>query len=219
MSNRSNVLIVENELLIVDLLKKAITSLDNGVLYEINASRCCDSTLQIMEDSTAIDLAIININIPPLKNKTSVCVEGIISKLKSKYPEAKTILFSSNTCAIQIHSVLNTINPESLIIKSDIDYTELVNAIKTVLNASPYYSKTVLHYIRNSMANSIKIDHIDKAILHYLSLGKRTKDLPNLVHLSKSAVENRKRKLKDSFGIFKGNDQQLLDRARQKGFV
>ncbi|WP_299361234.1 hypothetical protein [Winogradskyella sp.] len=215
----TNILIVENELLIIDILKNAIRSLYHEGSYQIKTSRSGDETLEIINNSVVMELALINIGIPLYRNKKLLYIEDIISKLKVQFPDVKLILFSSSTCSIQIHTLLNTINPESLIIRSDVDYSELVNAIKTVLNASPYYSKTVLQYLRNSIASGIQIDKVDKAILHYLSLGKKTTELPHLVHLSKSAVENRKRKLKDVFGIFKGNDQQLLASARQKGFI
>ena len=99
------------------------------------------------------------------------------------------------------------------------NYKELLKALETVIKSTPYYSKTVLNYMRQSLTNNIIIDKIDKTILHYLSVGTKMKDLPHFVHLSRSAVESRKRRLREVFGVDQKGDYQLILNAREKGFL
>lgn len=215
-----NVLIVENEPLLVDILKDAFSRLSNkNNHYNLIIATNCGNALKEIENTTTIDLALLNINIQPCDANKLLFIEDVSFKLRLTFPIVKIILFSSYKNNIQINSLLKTLNPDCLLVKSDINYSELIKAIETVIVEPPYYSKTVLRYIRRRLTHNIVIDKIDKSILHYLSIGTKMKDLPKLIHLSKSAIESRKRKLKESFGLDKGSDGDLLNSAREKGFV
>ncbi|EDP71907.1 putative nitrate/nitrite DNA-binding response regulator [Flavobacteriales bacterium ALC-1] len=215
-----NVLIIENEPLLVDVLKNAFLCLNNKHSYfNIKTANNCSTALKEIETTISIDLALININIPPSENNKLLFIDDISIRIREVYPKVKIILFSTYKNNIQIHSLLKTLNPECLLVKSDINYSELLRAIETVIIEPPYYSKTVLRYIRRRLAHNVVIDKVDKSILHYLSIGIKMKDLPQYIHLSKSAIESRKRKLKSNFGLDKGSDRDLLNRAREKGFV
>ncbi len=45
------------------------------------------------------------------------------------------------------------------------------------------------------------------------------KDLPELVHLSITAIEKRKRQIKQMFGVTSPDDKDLILIARDKGFI
>lgn len=220
MKTRINVLIVENESLIVDILNRAFLSLNTeNTDFNLNVADSCEVSMMEIERHNTIDLALININIPPCQGSKVLFAEDISMKLRAKFPEVKIILFSSYKSNIKLNSLLKTMNPDCLLVKSDITYDELIKAIETVIIEPPYYSKTVMSYLRRYITQDIVIDKIDKLILYYLSIGTRTKDLPKLVHLSLGAVELRKRKLKEVFCIDKGGDPKLLEHARAQGFV
>ncbi|WP_299116370.1 hypothetical protein [uncultured Winogradskyella sp.] len=215
-----NVLIVENENLLVDVLANAFTSLSNKIRsFNLKTVRSYSGAVKQIEANTAIDITLLNINIPPCNSDVLVLADDVNAMLHKTNPKAKTILFSSYRNTMHMQSVLKTINPECLLIKSDIDYKELTKAIETVLVEPPYYSKSVLRCIRKRLAHNIVIDKIDKSILHYLSIGIKMKEIPRLVCLSNSSVEYRKRKLKDIFCSDKATDRDLLDEARDKGFI
>jgi DNA-binding NarL/FixJ family response regulator len=111
------------------------------------------------------------------------------------------------------------LNPDCLLVKSDINFNELLNAIETVTMEAPYYSKTVIRYMRQRIVSKIIIDQTDKAILYYLSKGIKIKDLPRFINLSKSTIELRKRKLKDVFEVEDQGDYHLLQQASEQGFI
>jgi len=63
------------------------------------------------------------------------------------------------------------------------------------------------------------LDEKNLKILYHLSRGVKTKNLPNYVSLSLSAIEKRKNQIKEMFSIAKADDQKLLEEARRRGFV
>lgn len=215
-----HVLIVEHEGLLVGVLKHAFTSLNTEEYsFKLNIASSCSDALNIIDTHQSIDIAIININIPPYNNGNVLFIEDISLKIRFTFPKVKIIVLSSYKSNSYLNSLLKTLNPECLLIKSDINFDEFLQAIKTVVAESPYYSKTVLKYIRKRITNTIDIDRIDKTLLHYLSNGTKMKDLPKFINLSKSAIELRKRRLKEEFNVDGKDDYHLLNRAEELGFI
>jgi len=220
MPKTNTVLIVEHEGLLVDVLKNAFASISTKEgSFKLKVANSCSSALRVIETYQSIDLALLNINIPPCENKKLLFIEDISLKLRFTFPKVKIIVFSSYKNNSHLNSLLKTVNPECLLVKSDINFTELLNAIKVVVTESPYYSKTVLRYIRRRISNNVVIDKTDKALLHYLSSGTKMKDLPKFINLSKSAIELRKRKLKEVFDVEGQSDYNLIHKAEEKGFI
>ncbi|NNL03008.1 MAG: histidine kinase, partial [Eudoraea sp.] len=125
--------------------------------------------------------------------------------------------FSDN---YRINSILKTVDPEGYMVKTEIDQKSLQAMVQTVMTTPPYYTQKALAAIRKKMANDdIILDEKDKKILHYLSIGTKTKDMVNHVSLSLPSIENRKRQLKAVFGVEKQNDQALITESRNRGFI
>ena len=71
----------------------------------------------------------------------------------------------------------------------------------TVINQPPFYSKTVLQLLRKTASNNYLIDEIDRRLLYEISIGTRMNELPDVINLSKAALEKRKRNLKEVFKV------------------
>ena len=135
-------------------------------------------------------------------------------------PESKIVFMSSFSDNYRINSILNSVDPEGYMVKSEIDQLSLQAMVKTVLSSPPYYTQKALVAIRKKMANSdINLDENDKKILYHLSIGTKTKDMVQHISLSLPGIENRKRQLKALFGVEKQNDQALVTESRNRGFV
>ncbi|MFT5217594.1 MAG: hypothetical protein ACI83H_002734 [Glaciecola sp.] len=83
----------------------------------------------------------------------------------------------------------------------------------------PYYSSTVNNFLKTSVSNDIYLDDVNRKILHLLSQGIKTRSLKEYIDLSMSAIEKRKKSLKELFLIEDGKDETLLNEARKKGFL
>lgn len=112
-----------------------------------------------------------------------------------------------------------TLTQKGFLIKSDLTSSELASAFQAVLNNPPFYSGTVNSHIRKTISSDIVIDEKNRKILHLLSQGIKTKNLAAHLDISLSAVEKRKKQLKELFLVDDGQDETLLNEARKKGFV
>jgi DNA-binding NarL/FixJ family response regulator len=121
--------------------------------------------------------------------------------------------------SFRIHNIIKNIDPEGFLIKSDLTSSELASAFQAVLNNPPFYSGTVNSFIRKSITSDIVIDDKNRKILYLLSQGVKTKNLASHLDISLSAVEKRKKQLKELFDIEDGQDESLLNIARKKGFI
>ena len=65
---------------------------------------------------------------------------------------------------------------------------------------------------------NIEIDAIELKIIQLLAQGIRNKNLGIHLHLSNSAVEKRKQKLKKKLNLI-GNDEDLLRRAKENKWI
>lgn len=142
---------------------------------------------------------------------------GILARKIS--PESQIVFMSSFSDNYRINSVMQTVNPEGYMVKSEIDKASLQAMVNTVLKNPPYYTQKALAAIRRKMANAINLDENDKKILYLLSIGTKTKDMVHHISLSLPSIENRKRQIKSLFGIEKQNDQALITEARRRGFI
>ena len=134
-------------------------------------------------------------------------------------PESRIVFMSSFSDNYRINSIMQTVNPEGYMVKSEIDQKSLQAMVETVLHMPPYYTQKALVAIRKKMSNKINLDDNDRKILYHLSIGTKTKDMVNHISLSLPSIENRKRHIKSLFGIEKQNDQALISEARARGFI
>ncbi|EDP71914.1 putative nitrate/nitrite DNA-binding response regulator [Flavobacteriales bacterium ALC-1] len=225
MNKLINVLIVEDEPLIINALEMAFNAISesNGSFdFKIKSANDCDAgaeKIQKAVTSTPFDLVLLDINIPASKDKELLCGEDLGIELKNCFPNVKIIVFTSHNNNFRLNSILKSLNPEGFLIKSDIDFPKLLEAVKSVLDGLPYYSKAILQLMRRHMVNDFTLDKIDRQLLYQISKGAKTRHLHDIVHLSKSAIEHRKRNLKELFEVEDGDDRSLIIKAEERGFI
>lgn len=198
------------------------TKKSNQELY-IDIANNCDEAVKFMEKSMAnalpYDVLFIDISLPPSKDGLMQSGEDLAEYARIIMPKSKIIILTMFNEAFRIHNIIKTIDPEGFLIKSDLTSSELASAFQAVLRNPPFYSGTVNSIIRKSITTDIVIDEKNRKILHLLSQGVRTKNLAAHLNISLSAVEKRKKQLKDLFLVDDGQDETLIEEARKKGFV
>lgn len=179
---------------------------------------------EIMEASVKekqpFDILLLDIQLAdPEEGKQLHTGEDIGVLARKISPSSKIVFMSSFSDSYRINSVLKNVNPEGYLVKTEINEEVLEELVETILTAPPYYTKKALVAIRNKMSNDIYLDENDKNLLYYLSIGLKSKDMVDHIALSVSAIQNRKRHLKEIFGVENENDYALIHQARQKGFI
>lgn len=190
---------------------------------EIDIANNCDEAIVYMDKSiqkeTPYDVLFVDISLPPSADGVMNSGEDLAEYARRILPKAKIIILTMFNESFRIHNIIKTIDPEGFLIKSDLTSSELASAFQAVLHNPPFYSGTVNSYIRKAITSDIVIDDKNRKILHLLSQGVKTKNLASHLDISLSAVEKRKKQLRDIFEVYDGQDETLLNEARKKGFV
>lgn len=224
MLEKIRILMIDDHPMIIEGYQNTLqfTKKSNQELY-IDIANNCDEAVKYMEKSLSnglpYDVLFVDISLPPSKDGLMQSGEDLAEYARIIMPKSKIIVLTMFNESFRIHNIIKTIDPEGFLIKSDLTSSELASAFQAVLKNPPFYSGTVNSHIRKSISTDIIIDEKNRKILHLLSQGVKTKNLAAHLDISLSAVEKRKKQLKDLFLVDDGQDETLLDEARKKGFV
>jgi DNA-binding NarL/FixJ family response regulator len=190
---------------------------------QVDTAKTYEGAIQKIENSVTsfnYDILLLDIQLSQAVEGPAKTGEDIGVFARKVIPRTKIVFMSSFSDNYRINSILKTVDPEGYMVKTEIDQKSLQAMVLTVISNPPYYTQKALAAIRKKMANDdIVLDEKDKKILHYLSIGTKTKDMVNYVSLSLPSIENRKRNLKAVFGVEKQNDQALITESRNRGFI
>lgn len=189
----------------------------------IDIANNCDEAVKLMDKSISLQLPynvlFVDISLPPSTDGSMSSGEDLAEYARKVLPNAKIIVLTMFNESFRIHNIIKTIDPEGFLIKSDLTSRELASAFQAVLYNPPFYSGTVNSHLRKTIATDIIIDDKNRKILHLLSQGIKTKNLVSHLDISLSAIEKRKKHLREIFEVRDGQDETLIDEARKKGFI
>jgi DNA-binding NarL/FixJ family response regulator len=163
------------------------------------------------------NIALIDYSIPQYEDQQLYSGADLALLVRETMPNCKIILMTMHKEIDIIGSILNTIDPEGFINKSDCSTEELAKAFKEVLNGNTFYSQAISNYLKRRK-KGIVLEDIDVRIILLLAKGIKNKNLSNYIPLSESAIEKRKYKIKRLLEI-EGNDEDLIHEARTQGFI
>lgn len=217
-----SVLIVDELPMISEAYKMAfskISSINEAIVFSIDIANDYNSALKIINKSKKLNIVLFDIEIAPSKDLEFLSGEDLGKLIKEKFPRAKIIISTTYNDNFRIKNILENINPDSLLIKNDINSEELVLAINKVIKNQSYHSNSVLKKMQDIIFTKHLLDKKDRRILNEISLRATNKEISDIIGLSISAVEKRKRKLNNIFGIKNRNDRKLIFEAKNKGFI
>ena len=143
-----------------------------------------------------------------------------LAKIARVYlPDAKVVILTMFNESFRVHNIIKEINPDGMLIKSDLTSSEMASAFQAVLYNPPFYSGTVNSHLRKTNESDIVIDDKNRKILYLLSQGAKNKSLASHLEISLSAIEKRKKHLKEIFLVDDGQDETLINEARKRGFI
>ena len=214
MEEQIRILMVDDHPMIIEGYQNTLmaTKKPHQVLH-IDIATTCDMADMLMKkslDKEPYDLLFFDIRLPPSKDGLITSGEDLAKIARKILPDAKVIILTMFNEALRIHNIIKQINPEGLLIKSDLTSSELAEAFQQILVRPPYYSSTVSDLLKKSIRSDIIIDDINRKILHLLAQGTKTKSLKNHIDLSMSAIEKRKKHLKLLSWFYKKRDMMSL---------
>jgi len=219
------ILIVDDHPMIVEAYSNILASA-NFKEYDltIDTANDCDSAVKKIEASAKGEhyhVIFFDIKLPPSFDGKMISGEDLAVFAKAKLPQTKIAVLTMFDESHRIHNILNTVNPDGLLIKNDVTSSEFMTAFDVILNRPPYYSTTVAKYFRTQSMNfqDSLLDHVNRKIVFHLSKGVKTKNLTNYINLSLSAIEKRKTQIKGLLGLGKVSDEELIKEAKNRGFI
>ncbi|NMH88999.1 response regulator [Flavivirga algicola] len=220
-----NILIVEDHPLISDAYENAlkqVSSNHTGLEFNIDkVTNCDDAYFKIKNTSKpqTIDMVFLDIKLPPSQDGKIISGEDLGVKIRLLLPNTKIVIVTTYNDNYRMNSIFKSVDPDGFLIKNDLSPNELILAIESVIQGDPYYSKSVIKLMRKQSSNNLMVDAIDRKLLYELSRGTKMNELPEIIPLSKAAIERRKRLLKEIFNVNNKSDRALLEVAEQKGFI
>ena len=215
-----NVLMIDDHPPIIEGYKSILSFNTYGYILNTTAAYNCETAYNtIINAKQHFDVVFLDLTLPPYAEKKLTSGEDLIPVVKKHHPDAKTIVLTSHSESIVLFKILNEHNPQGLLVKSDFQSQELLIAFDTIVRGNTFYSQTVIKHQKSWEEKNKVMDNYNRQILLLLSQGVKTKSLPDLLHLSKSAIDKRKAIIKQIFGIDKGTDEDILREARKQGLI
>jgi two-component system response regulator NreC len=194
----------------------------NELNLDIESTPCysCEEAYRIISSgTTCFDLIFLDENMPAYQEKNIQTGMDLAKVINRKMPQSKIVIITSHSQAFLLYNIAKKIEPAGILVKSDFKAEELLKAFDTILHDNIYYSETVNKSIKELLSKETYLDSFNRQIITLLSKGIRTKNMPDYLHLSLSAIEKRKAQVKDYFCLEKGTDEDIVREARHRGFI
>jgi DNA-binding NarL/FixJ family response regulator len=222
---------LKTEILLVDdhpiTLDGYISILSNttNITQPINfttAYSCNEAYLKIMKADHShlpFEIAFLDISIPPFKEKCLLSGIDLALLIRNCFPTCKIVFVTMRCEPLLVYKAIKKINPEGFIVKNDINAKSFMEAYRTIINGNNYYSTTIHKYQNEIPLKKLHFDIIDCQILLLISREIKTKDMPNHIDLSLSAIEKRKVCIKNTLLKEKGSDKELIIEAKKMRLI
>ena len=195
-----NLLIVDDHPVIVDAYVSIISSSIDDYTFNFIKANDCESAYKIIELSSTtkqtIEIALLDISLPTFKEEKIFCGGDLAKIIRSKFPTCKIIMITHHSEGLIVDTIYKSVNPEGFLNKADINFDTFSEVIKAILNGITYISETINKSLIDLIKSNINSDSIDYQIITLLEKGIKTKDIPNYIDLSLSAIEKRKATIK-----------------------
>lgn len=207
-----NVLVVDDHLMTIEgyisLLKKEIPKFTT-----FKALNCMEAYRHITS-TTNFDLAIIDYQLPEFEEKKLNSGMDVALLLRKHHLECKIMMITAYEEAAIIYNIYRKVQPNALIIKSDISYTSFKGSLHPERR---YLSPTAQKAISIINNNQGLFNDVNREILLYLRLGYKLDEIGTALSLSESTIQKRVAKMRTLFNV---NDiNGLIKEVIKQGIV
>ena len=202
--------------------KSILSFNDLGLRIITTPAYNCESAYNIIDKtsvSEAFDFAFVDLSLPPYLEKKIKGGEDLALLIKNKFPDCKIVILTSHAEAFILDAIQKNIAPNGLLVKSDFTADEFLLAFEKIYNNHFYTSKTVVENIAELHEKSAFLDENNRKLITLLAEGVKTKNLPQRMNLSISAIDKRKAQIKLFFKIEKGSDEDIIREAKKHGLI
>jgi DNA-binding NarL/FixJ family response regulator len=218
-----NILIIDDHPLNVDsyvALISEINTYENSDFYlAYDCKQAYKLINQIKINKIKIDIAFIDINLPPFEEMNLRSGDDIGYLIQQKFPDCTIIIISMHSEPVWVNRIIKTLNPLGFISKNDINYKSFSAIMEAVNGKETYYSSSIIAAQKEFILKNINWDEHDSKMIQLIVDGIKTKDLPNFIPLSLSALEKRKANIKRQLIYEGGSDAELIEQVKKMGLL
>lgn len=225
MGKTIDLLIIDDHPLIINAYIQSLKlSSNNENLYDftIVSVTNIEDAVKLIDNqnfSKQLDLIFLDISLPKCNNTKMISGEDLGLYIRSKLPGVKIMVITLLNDDLRLINIIKKLNPDGLLIKSDVDIDCLWYAVKRIIKDRKFYSTSIQHLLNKRIVQNIILDDLDFQLLIELSNGAKMKELEILLPLTKSGIDKRKRVLRDKLGVISMSDRDLVLTAKEKGFL
>jgi two-component system, NarL family, response regulator NreC len=214
------VLMIDDHPPIIEGYKAILSYNQFGYTVNTTSAFSCEMAYEVISTTTiSFDLVMVDITLPSYPEENLHSGEDLVALVRKHLPNSKIIILTSHSESLLLYRILRECNPNGLLVKSDFLAEEFLLAFDTIIRGGNYHSSTI-RCLKKEMLETTKVwDSYNRQIVLLLAQGIQTKNLPEHLNLSKSAIDKRKSIIKEYFSIEKGTDEDILREARKQGLI
>lgn len=223
MREELNILIVDDHPMTVNGYINVLSE-EDFEKYELKFTKAldCEQAYKLITDEnrSPFNIAYLDLSLPAYPEKSIYSGFDLGLLIRKVMPDCIVIILTMHSEASLVDRLIKEINPQGILCKSDIDIDEFLNAFKIIFNGDTYLSSKIVKSLKEKVFDNYKLDSYDKQILMRLIEGIQTKNIPNYVPLSLSAIEKRKAQIKNMLLQGKpGDDDELIEAIKKIGIL
>lgn len=215
------VFIVDDHPMTVDGYVSLISKSNKNNATEFHLAYDCRTAYQQITKFSAQSIfpsvAFLDVNLPAYEEQQLQSGLDIASIIRDRFPYCKIVIVTMHNEPLWVHQIIDSINPEGFICKSEINYSTFSSAFKKIMSGQQFFSPSITESQHTILSKNLRLDHIDSKILLLLSEGKKTVNLPDFIDFSLSSIEKRKANIKKQLLLDGRSDQELLEAAKNFG--
>ena len=216
------ILMIDDHQMMIDGYKATLSINKEKYTIETTDVNNCEHAFHIItkpENAAAFDLVFLDYSLPAFPEQKLYNGEDIAVLIRKQWPTIKIIMLTAHFDAIKLFNKVKKIAPEGLLVKSDFQSPQLLEAFETVINGGTYYSPIVHEKTKERLLAQGLLDRTDREIINLINEGLQIKSIASQLVISEDTVKKRKNKIKDLLGIEKGSDEAILKACRQIGLL
>lgn len=217
-----NILVIEDHPTQIDGYKSILCNNNGGNVITITEATTAEKAMKIIKNPLykfAFDMVFLDWTLPAHMNNDLWSGEDLGKQIHLNMPASKIVVITSHTEAFTIYNIVRKVPVSGVLIKSDFNAADLINACETIYRGDDYFSPTARKFVHELTKRSAYLDLQNQKIIILLAQGMRTTHIAQYFNVSKSAIEKRKVTIKEYLGIEKGNDEDIVREARRRSYI
>lgn len=221
-NKKLNILMIDDHPSMIEGYKSILSFNDLDFEIQVTPAYNCESAYYLITDiqtKPAYDVVFIDLSLPAFPEQKIYSGHDLAALVRLYMPSSKIIILTSHIEAFVLYKIHREIEPEGFLVKSDFTAEELLTAFNQIVAGNKYRSRTVQQNINDLMANDFLLDEHYQQIITLLAQGIKTKNMPEYINITVSAIDKRKAHIKEFFNIEKGSDEDIIKEAKKRGLI